>query len=154
MIGRGVSAPHIGEIYGSGSFLFFFLVTSRASPKPTPSARAPHIIHQSTWFRPRRCLLWVSSIRLIPWGSNTQKSPHFGAVNGDSQLKRLRRISAQEKHITTLDSSKCASRQDTQYAIVKYKGWGDCRGQTYKSLFQSQVYSQTSKHSRKCRITF
>jgi hypothetical protein len=87
MIGRGVSAPRIGEIYGSGSF---FLVTSRASPQQIPRARAPHIIYQSTWFRPRRCLLGVLSIRLIPWGSNPPKIPHFWSVIGDSQLKRLR----------------------------------------------------------------
>jgi hypothetical protein len=88
MIGRGVTAPHIGEIYGWRSF--FFPVTSRASAQPTPSAPAPRIIHQSTLFRPRRCLLGVLSIRLIPWGSYPPKTSHFGAVNGDSQLKRLR----------------------------------------------------------------
>jgi hypothetical protein len=88
MIGWGVAAPHIGEIYGSRSFSFF-PVTSRASPQPTPSARAPHIIHQSTRFRPRKCLLgshrYVSS-----HGELSPKNLHIGAVNGDSQLKPLR----------------------------------------------------------------
>jgi hypothetical protein len=32
----------------------------------------------------------VSSIRLILWGSYLPKAPHFGEVNGDSQLERLR----------------------------------------------------------------
>jgi hypothetical protein len=34
--------------------------------------------------------LGVSSTRHIPWGSYPPKTPHFGAFNGDSQLKRLR----------------------------------------------------------------
>jgi hypothetical protein len=85
-----------------------------------------------------------------PMGELSPKNPNFGAVNGSPSLKVYRRISAQEKRIMTLDSSICASRQDTQCAIVKTKGWGHCRGQTYKSLFQSQI----SKLSRKCRITF
>jgi hypothetical protein len=38
----------------------------------------------------------------------------------------------------TLDSSKCASRQDTQCAVVKTKGWGHCRGQTYKVCFKGK----------------
>jgi hypothetical protein len=137
MIGRGVAAPHIGEIYGSGSFSFF-LVTSRASSQPTGSARAPHIIHQSTRLRPRRCLLDVSSIRLIPWRSYPQKTPSFWGSNGDShQLKRLRAyLGTGYKHITMLDSSKCASRQDTQCAILKNKGWGHCRGELTKVCFK------------------
>jgi hypothetical protein len=54
---------------------------------------------------------------------------------------------------TTLDSSKCASRQDTPRAIVKTKACWSLQGQSYKSLFQRQIYSQISKHCRKCRIT-
>jgi hypothetical protein len=88
MIGQGFSAPHIGETYGLRSF--FFLVTCWANAQPTPSARRPHIIHQSTRFRPWMCHLGVSSILLIPWGSYPRKTPHFGAPNGDSQLERLR----------------------------------------------------------------
>jgi hypothetical protein len=34
--------------------------------------------------------LGVSSIRLIPWGRYTLKTPHFGDSNGDFQLKHLR----------------------------------------------------------------
>jgi hypothetical protein len=86
MIGREIAAPHMGEVVGWRSI---FPVTSRASEQPTPSARVPHIIHQSTRFRPRMYLLGVSSIRLIPWVSNP-KNPSFGDVNGDFQLKRLR----------------------------------------------------------------
>jgi hypothetical protein len=64
MIGRGIAAPHMGEVVDWRSF---FPVTSRASAQPSPNARVPH---QSTRFRPRMCLLGVSSIRLIPsfWG--------------------------------------------------------------------------------------
>jgi hypothetical protein len=56
MIGRGSRLPiwvklSTGQIY--------FPVASRASAQPTPSVRVPHIIHQSTRFRPRMCLLGV-----------------------------------------------------------------------------------------------
>jgi hypothetical protein len=47
------------------------------------------------------------------------KTPHFGDVNGDSTFNVYGRILAQEKQIITPDGSKCASRQDTQCAIVK-----------------------------------
>jgi hypothetical protein len=86
------------------------------------------------------------------WGSHRYVSSHGGVIPekplilgpsmGIPSLNVYGRISAQDKHITTLDSSKCASRQDTQCAIVKTEGWGHCRGQTYKSLFQRQIYSQ------------
>jgi hypothetical protein len=139
MIGRGVSAPHIGEIYGSRSF---FLVTCWANAQPTPNARRPHVVHQSTRFRPRMCLLEVSSIRLILWGVIPEKRLIFGPQMGIPSLNVYGRISAQDKHITTLDSSNCASRQNTQCAIVKTEGWGHCRGQTYKSLLQPNLKSQ------------
>jgi hypothetical protein len=132
----------------------FFLVTFWASAQPTASARVPHIIHQSMRFRLRMCLLGVSSIRLIPWGSYPQKPLILGPSMGIPSLNVYGRISAQEQRMTTLDSSKCASRQDTQCAVVKTEGWGHCRGQTYISLFQRQIYSQISKYSRKFRITF
>jgi hypothetical protein len=53
------------------------------------------------------------------------------------------RISAKQKCITTLYSSKFASRRDTQCAIVKTKGWGHCRSQTYNSLFRRQIYAKS-----------
>jgi hypothetical protein len=52
------------------------------------SRRIPHIIHQSTQFGPRMCLLGVSLIYLTPWGVPL-KTLHFGDWNGDIQLKRL-----------------------------------------------------------------
>jgi hypothetical protein len=113
-----------------------------------------HSVHQSTRFRPRRCRLRVSSIRLIPWGSYPQKPLILGPSMGIPSLNVYGRISTQEKHITTLDSSKCASRQGTQCPIVKIKGWGHYRGQTYKSLFQRKIYSEISNQCRQCRITF
>jgi hypothetical protein len=132
----------------------FFLVTCWANAQPTPSARAPQIIHQSMRFRPRMCLLGVSLIHLFPWGSYPPKPLVLGPSMGIPSLNVYGRISAQKKRMTTLDSSKCASRQDTQCTVVKTERWGNCRGQTYKSLFQRQIYSQISKHCRKCRITF
>jgi hypothetical protein len=118
------------------------------------SARVPHIINQSTWFRPRICLSgshrYVSSHgEVIP-----EKPQIMGPSIGIPSLNVYRRISAQGKRMTTLYSSKCASRQDAQCAVVKTEGWGHYRGQTCDSLFQRQIYSQISKHSRKCRITF
>jgi hypothetical protein len=97
------------------------------------------------------------------WRSHRYVSSHRGVIPknplilgtsmGISSLIVYGRISAQEKRITTLDSSKCASRQDTQQcAVVKTKISGYCKGQTYKSLFQRQIYSQISKHSRKSVI--
>jgi hypothetical protein len=97
----------------------------------------------------RRLFLAAQQSLKIP-----QKPLIFGPSMGIPSLNVYGRISAQEKHITTLDSSTCASRQDTQCAIVKTKGWGHCRGQTYRSLFQRQIYSQISKYSRKCQIIF
>jgi hypothetical protein len=129
----------------------FFLVTRRASPQPTHSARAQH---QSTRFRSRVCLLGVSSIRLILWGVIPPNPLILGTSMGTPSFNVYGRILAQEKHITTLDSSKCASRQDTLCAIVKIKKWGHCKGQNSKSLFQRQIASQISNHSRTCRISF
>jgi hypothetical protein len=90
----------------------------------------------------------------VPFGGLIDMSHFMGTSMGISGLNVYGGISAQEKRITTLDGLKCPSQQDTQCAIVKAKGWGHCRGQTYKSLFQRQIYSQISNHSRKCRITF
>jgi hypothetical protein len=89
-----------------------------------------------------------------PLGSYPRKPLILGPSMGIPSLNVSGHISAQEKRITTLDNSKCASRQDTQCAVLKTERWGHCRGQTYKSLFQRQIYSQISKHCRKCRITF
>jgi hypothetical protein len=77
-----------------------------------------------------------------PMGSKPENPLILGPSMGIPSSNVYGRKSAQDEHITSLDSSKCASRQDTQCAIVKTKGWGHCRGQTYKSLFQRQIYSQ------------
>jgi hypothetical protein len=112
-------------------------VTSRASAQPTPSARVPHIIHQSMRFRPRMCLLGglIDISHPLSLGGVIPEKPLILEPSmGIPSLNVYGRISAQEKRITTLNSSKCASRQDTQCAVVKAKEW--------------------AKHSRKCRITF
>ena len=54
----------------------FFPVFCSASAQPTPSARVPHIIYQSTRFQPRICHWGVSSIHLIP-GELSPKNPSF-----------------------------------------------------------------------------
>jgi hypothetical protein len=143
MIGRGVAAPHIGEVYGWRSF---FLVTSWASAQPTPSARVPHIIINRRGFC-QGCAFCGSHQYVSSHEGVIPKKPSFlGPSMGIPSLNVYGRISAQEKRMTTLDSSKCASRQDTQCAVVKTKGWSHCRGQTYKSLFQRQIYCQISEH--------
>jgi hypothetical protein len=59
---------------------------------------------------------------------------------GIPSLNVYGRISAQEKRMTMLYSSKCAYRQDTQgqCAVVKTEGWGHCVGQTYKVCFKGK----------------
>jgi hypothetical protein len=114
-------------------------VTCWASLQPTPSARVPH---QSTRFRPRVCLLgshrYVSSRRgVIP-----QKPLILETSMMISSLNVYGRISVQEKRITTLDSSKCASWQDTQCAIIKTKGWGHCVGQITKVCFKGKFIAK------------
>jgi hypothetical protein len=89
------------------------------------------------------CAFWGSHRYVSSLGGVIPEKPLIlGPPMGIPSLNVYGRISAQDKHITTLDSSNCASRQDTQCAIVKTEGWGHCRGQTYKSLFQRQIYSQ------------
>jgi hypothetical protein len=139
MISRGVSAPHIGEIYGSWSFSFSGDLLGKRTADPersSPTCYTP-IDALPTKDVPFGGLIDMSH----PLGELYPKNLHFGAPMGIPSLNVYERISAQDKHITTPDSSNCASRQDTQCAIVKHEGWGHCRGQTYKSFFQSQIYS-------------
>jgi hypothetical protein len=150
MISWGVSAPHIGEIYGSRSF---FPVTCWANAQPTPNAQA-HMLYTNRRGSGQGCAFWgshryISSLEgVIP-----EKPLFFGPPMGIPSLNVYGRIAAPDKHITTLDGSNCASRQNTQCAIVKTEGWGHYRGQTYKSLFQTQIYRQIWNHSRKSRTT-
>ena len=116
-----------------------------ASAQPTPSGPVPpHVIHQSTRFRPRMCL-WEGLIDTsYPMGSCPPKPPHFRTSMGISSINVYGCISAKKKHFITLDGSKCASRQDSQCAIRKIRGWGHFRRQIYKiykRLFQRQIYS-------------
>jgi hypothetical protein len=54
-----------------------------------------------------------------PMEELSPKTPHFGTPMGISSLNVYGRISAQKKRMmTTLDSSKCTSRQDTQCVVV------------------------------------
>jgi hypothetical protein len=84
MIGRGVAAPHIGEIYGSRSFF-----SGDFSGKPTaePKRSSPTTIDAV----PAKDVPFGNLIDTShPMWEYPRKTPHFGAVNGDSQLKRLR----------------------------------------------------------------
>jgi hypothetical protein len=102
---------------------FSFLVTCWASPQPTSSARVPHIIHQSTRFRSRSCHFGGLSDTSHPMAElSPKKTLIFGTSTRISSLKVYGRISAQEKHITTLDGSKCASRQDTRCSVLRTEG--------------------------------
>jgi hypothetical protein len=87
MIGRGVTAPHVGEIYGSGRFFSGDFSGKRTAD---PERSSPTYYTSIDAVPAKEVPFGVSSIRLIPWGSYPPKTPHFGAVNGDSQLKRLR----------------------------------------------------------------
>jgi hypothetical protein len=121
MIGRGVAAPHIGEIYGWRSFFAGHFSGKRATD-PEPSSPTDYTSIDAVLAKdvPFGSLIDTSH----PMGELSPKIPHFGAVNRDFHLNVYGRISAQDKHIMTLDSSKCASRQDTQT-----EGWGHCRSQ-------------------------
>jgi hypothetical protein len=136
MIGRGVAAPHMGEVVDMRSFFGNISGQRQADP----NARVPHIIYQSTRFRPRMCL-WESHRYISSHRGLSPQTLILGTSMGISSLNVYGHISAQDKRITTLHSSKCASRKDTQCAVVKTMGWGHCRAQTYISLFQRQIYS-------------
>jgi hypothetical protein len=152
MIGQGVSAPHIGEIYGSRSFFFWWLVGQTHS---RPRTLEPHMLGTNRRGSGQGCAFWGSHRYDSSLGGVIPEKPLIlGPPMGIPSLNVYEPISAQDEHITTLDSSNCAYRQDTQCATVKTERWGHWRGQTYKSMFQSQIYSQIWNHSRKCRITF
>jgi hypothetical protein len=112
MIGQGVAAPHTGEVVGWWSFF-----SGDFSGKPTadPERSSP------TYYTSIDAVSAKDEPfgGLIPRGVIPQKPLILGTSIGISSLNVYRRISAQEKRIMTLDSSKCASRQDTQCAIVK-----------------------------------
>jgi hypothetical protein len=154
MIRRRVSAPHIGEIYGWRSFFFFFRwLLGQAHSRPR--ALQPHVLYINRRGSGQGGAFWGSHRYVLSFGGVIPQKPLiFGPPMGIPSLNVYGHISAQDRLITTLNSSNYASRQDTQCAIVKNEGWGHCRGQTYKSLFQRQIYSQIWNHSRKCRITF
>jgi hypothetical protein len=84
MIGRGVAAPHIGEIYGSRSFF-----SGDFSGKPTADPeRSSPTYYTSIDAVPAKEVSFGGLIDT--YHPMEELSPHFGAVNGDSQLKRLR----------------------------------------------------------------
>jgi hypothetical protein len=86
MIGRGVAAPHKGEVYGWRSLFSDDLLsqpaanTERSSPTYYTS-----IDTVSAKDVPFGGLIDTSH----PIGELSPKTPHFRAVNGDFQLKRL-----------------------------------------------------------------
>jgi hypothetical protein len=86
MIGRGVTAPHIGEIYGSGSFSGAFSGKRTADPERSSPTYYTSIDAVSAKDVPFGGFIDTS----YPMGELSPKTPRFGAVNGQSQLKRLR----------------------------------------------------------------
>jgi hypothetical protein len=88
MIGRGgVAAPRVGEVVG---WRRFFPETSRASSQPTPSAWVPHY-YTSIDAVSAKAVPFEDFIDMShPIGELSPKAPHFGDVNKDFQLKRLR----------------------------------------------------------------
>jgi hypothetical protein len=87
MIGQGVAASHIGEIYGWLSFFSGDMLGKRtADPERSSPTNYTSIDAASAKDVPFVCLIDTS----YPMGSYPRKTPNFGAVNGDSQLKRLR----------------------------------------------------------------
>jgi hypothetical protein len=105
MIGWGVAAPHIGEIYGSWSFFSGDFSGKRTAD---PERSSPIYYTPIDAVPAKDVPFRVSSIRLIPWGVFPEKI--LGTPMGIPSLNVYGRISAHEKRMTTLDSSKCASR--------------------------------------------
>jgi hypothetical protein len=70
-------------------------------------------------------------------GSYAQKPLILGSPTVITSLNVHGPISAQKKRIMTLDSSKCACRQDTQCPIVKNREWGSFQDQIYTFLQNS-----------------
>jgi hypothetical protein len=130
--GKSWRLPTWVKLSTDGVFSSGVLLGKWASAQPTPSARVPPTIHQSTRFRPRIC--FKGSQQYISWGLISPKPFIFGKSMGISSLNVLVRISGWKKRILTLYGSKCASRQDTQYASVKDRAWHHFRGKIYTFL--------------------
>ena len=121
MIGELV-APHMGEVVDWRSFFRCFVGQAHS--------------------RPRMCL-WGLIDTSHPVGSYSQKPLIFGTSMGIYSLNVYALISAQKKRIRTLDSPKCATRQDTQCAIRKR--W---IGSFQRSNLQKFVSKPNSNHNR------
>jgi hypothetical protein len=102
MISHRVAAPLIGEVYGWWSFFSGdFSGKPTAYPKRSIPTYYTSIDAVSAKEVPFGALIDTSH----PMGELSSKTPHFGDVNGDFELNVYGCISAQEKSITTLDSS-------------------------------------------------
>ena len=131
MIGWGSRLPIRVKLSTGGVFSGVLLGKRTADPEPSSTTYYTSIDAVPAKGVP----LEVSSIHLIPWGSYSPKNPHFEDSNGDFQHKRLPAyLGKEETFHDALDGSKCASRQDTQCAIRKIRGWCHFRGQIYKSF--------------------
>ena len=87
MIGWGVSAPHMGEIYGPRSFFPGDLLGKRtADPERSSPTYYTSIDAVSAKDVPFGGFIDMSH----PIGQLSPKTPHFRDVNGDFQLKCLR----------------------------------------------------------------
>jgi hypothetical protein len=70
MIGRGIAAPHIGEIYGWRSFFFGDLMGKHAAD---PERSSPTYYTSIDAVSPRMCLCYMSH----PMGELSPKNPSF-----------------------------------------------------------------------------
>jgi hypothetical protein len=86
MIGWGIAAPHIGEIYGWRIFSGDFSGKHTADPERSSPSYYTSIDAVSAKEVPFGGLIDMSH----PMEELSPKTPHFGAVNGDSHLIRLR----------------------------------------------------------------
>ena len=132
MIGWGVAAPHIGEVVDWRSFFFRWFVGQAHS---RPRALKYHILYINRRGSGQGCAFGGSHRYISSHGGVIPKKPLiFGTPMGISSINVYGHISAKKIHIMTLDGLKCASRQDSQCAIRKIRGWGHFRGQIYKSF--------------------
>jgi hypothetical protein len=120
MIGRGIATPHMGGVFDWRSFLLFFrLLLGQAHSRS--QALESHILYFNRRSFGQGCVFWDSH-RYISSHKEAvpPKTLSLGIPMAISSLNVYGRISAQEKRLTMLDSSKCASRQDT-HCVHKQK---------------------------------
>jgi hypothetical protein len=87
MIGRGIAAPHMGEVVDWQSFFSFQRLFGQAhSRRQAPES---HILYINRRGFGQECTFSESHRYILSHGEVIPEIPHFRDVNKDFQLKRL-----------------------------------------------------------------